>query len=416
MKLPILEAGKGLNYTLNFKNASDGSRDEVLQVYLASRFKDGSPWSPDISQPLDISDSNISHLGMNAKITILPPKATIAGSISVNNPVLTYQSPYEATFSLNSLASQGEVMNPKMHLKIPAGQAYVEGSASLVYTGNPTLSSATENALKNLGSLASERDFTFDVSEAMGVTDFILPKGATISLKASFTPECETELTGIRYKGELDATNIYGQAAAGKGRSYTSDKMYANISNTYTFNTTSSLTTNAYMEGGEGTLTVTISRQGSSAEELSTEKVQILLPSALEINGTISYSSSDMTGVSGSYTTTGTVDNNVRTVLIPLPYAAIKADGSHNGLGKTITYTIPVKAAAFGTDAYFTQNPVGKVEAQVTSDKSFDASCPPRPATIGEATVINVFLFAYDAGDKKVTAGTDYDVTALTTG
>ncbi|MDH6535796.1 hypothetical protein M2101_002492, partial [Parabacteroides sp. PM5-20] len=56
------------------------------------------------------------------------------------------------------------------------------------------------------------------------------------------------------------------------------------------------------------------------------------------------------------------------------------------------------------------------VEAQVTSDKSFDASCPPRPATIGEATVINVFLFAYDAGDKKVTAGTDYDVTALTTG
>ncbi|NDV56501.1 hypothetical protein D0T51_12310, partial [Parabacteroides sp. 52] len=52
LKLPTLEAGKGLNYTLNFKNASDGLQDEVLQVYLASRFKDGSPWSPDISQPL----------------------------------------------------------------------------------------------------------------------------------------------------------------------------------------------------------------------------------------------------------------------------------------------------------------------------------------------------------------------------
>ncbi|MDR1370776.1 MAG: hypothetical protein LBJ72_11730, partial [Dysgonamonadaceae bacterium] len=386
-----LAGGSNLNYSLNFKHLgrTDGKDlNDTIKIYFVSNFEDGSFLDP-TGAVLDKDDYD--HIGVYRSVEIVSLNGRVDGNISVSNTVLGYNTPYTLTASINGTGSPGILRNPQMIVTAPAGQEYIPNSLSLSYKGvtySGTPLSSLESVLTSDNSdPATERTFVIDLKTILGA-DVLFPgylstdPGDTdllrqATLTASFKPMCETNLTGIYFKGEITAENIT------ETRIKLSNILLPSITNNYLFQVSSGI-----KDGNRGfnemrtdaVCVVTLRKLMGQGDDMDlNDRLQLIIPQQFDINGSASIISGLGIGTVNVESNTVIVGNK-REIKFSLPVSDYGA-APDKGVGVDVVYEIPLRYSPNGQA--LAGNPEQVIDIAVVTNKSFDASCPPSSASIG---------------------------------
>jgi len=371
-------ANKNYNITFSYLGRTDGeNKNDTITVYTVSDFGD-SGFPSDPTQYAIDSDELKDYLGARKNVILVPGAVKLGGSIDAGTS-LTYNTEYNFQAVIDGSISPGLLFNPEMSIIIPAGQQYIPNSLSLDFRGTTGYDLSALEALLTADNNdpAVERPFTFSLKEILGEDvripgslstdpdDQVLNKRVA-TLTARFKPMCNTELTGIRFSGELAADNLTGTL------SRLSPSMYPTISMDYTFTAGATIdgTDRAFNEEQTGkTLRVVIKKaSGATANVSAADYIQLEMPDVLNITGTVNVTTA-ITGVAGTVSPTSNIPaSGVRTIKIPVPATEIN-NFTHKGVGEDIEYVIPITYTASIKD--------GKhlVEAKYMSSAKFSAAC-----------------------------------------
>ncbi|NDV56476.1 hypothetical protein D0T51_12180, partial [Parabacteroides sp. 52] len=427
-----LAAASNAKYQLDFKHLGrlDGKNEnDTIWVYTVSDFGDTGYTDP-TSAPLDVND--LEHVGARRPLVIIPAPAKISGSLSVDNPSITYNTPYTLTAIIDGTVSQGVVRNPKLTLEIPMGQDYEPNTLSIVYNGQTYTSTspgvaALEGLLVGGNGTATDgpaalRTVEVDLETIVGAPvlfpgtlssdplDTDAKRKATVT--AQFKPMCKTDLTGSRIKGNIGAGNITGTI------SKLSQSLLPALSTAYGFEVR-----DAEIVGGNRalnelqttlTLKATVIRNADSSTDIEqNDYVLVKVPEQLSLNGTAQISSSSISGAAGALTEVeaSSVTAGIRSIKLALPRTAINGDGS-KGFGKEMVYEIPLVWDPDYTTALTSPTPI--LEVKYITSAAFDSDCSAGDVTLGE-TSIGIAILAASANPYQVTV--DEEVTMnITTG
>ncbi len=398
----LMAVGDVLSYKLDFTygGSNDCSTVDKVKIYTVSGFEN--PWVAPTGSDLVLTD--YAHVGANKELTITSAPAMVTGSLSVSNPTLVHNTGYALTAVIDSRSSQGALKNPQMKITIPAGQKYVSASAMIEYplgSAPVAVPAALENALIALNSTA-ESTITLDMG-----ANFLLPgylasgtdNDRQVKFTLNFAPQCETELTGIRFNGELFGSSACGDKAKGSGNLVFAQQMFPNITSNYTFEVNSLIVA----DGNKGKAfnelrstaiwKVTIKKLTGIADNLASgDFLQVALPKQFNLSGTASVTSG--LGVGGVTTQNNTVAGNNRVIALSLPVSAYNS-ASQKGVGVDVVYEIPVVYTPSGQD--LAANPEQSFIATVTTNLQFHSSCTSKPASIGTGSLGIAVLTANSA-------------------
>ncbi|WP_163729626.1 hypothetical protein, partial [Parabacteroides sp. 52] len=421
-----INGGESFAYDLSFTYTGPEAGGEV-KMYTSSTFTNSTTWDPTTLGKLDPTDPDVkNYLGGVAKLTIVKPEPKLTGELIVSDRALSLNNEYNLTAILSGASSTADVKNPEMVITIPAGQKYVDGSAKVTWNGTTsvinTLKPAVEAALvAATANTASPQPFTFSAYDLFG--DLLLQPSTgdaarqKITLTAAFRTDCNTELYNVSFKGVISGKTIYDSSdVLNNGSEYYTESMKATISAALGFQVAALGTTSFVVETSDtdpasATLQVTINRLNLNALA-GTEQLRVILPKELSLNGSVSVdASSEISGISVAGATGGLNTNNEYVVAIPIDYTNMTTTGK-------VVYNIPLISSFTGASGDpLLATPLKDLSVSVTRDLNLEGcSSNPKPFPVSEEVKGKALFFAYDAGDKKVTAGTDYDVTALTTG
>ncbi|NDV56437.1 hypothetical protein D0T51_11970, partial [Parabacteroides sp. 52] len=412
-----LAAANNKKYQLDFKHLGrlDGKNEnDTIWIYTVSDFGDTGYTDP-INAPLDVND--LDHVGARQALVIVPASAKISGSLSVDNPSITYNTPYTLTAVIDGTVSPGVVRNPKMRLTFPVGQDYVAGSLSLNYAGSSTYDLSALEALLVGGNgtatdgPAAERSVEIDLAAITGApvlfpgtlssdpTDTDIKRKATVT--ANFKPMCNTDLTGFRFTGGISADNITDNITK------LSPSLLPALSSDYGFEVR-----DAVIVGGNRTLNelqttltlqVKVMRNADSSNPIETgDYVLVKVPEQFSLNGTAQVTST-ISNATGASSEIGTSDVSLgsRYIKLSLPTAAINADAS-KGFGKEMVYEIPLVWDPNYATALSTPTPV--LEVKYISSATFNTACSAGDVTLGE-TSIGIAVLTAGANPYEVTVG-----------
>ncbi|MDH6534722.1 hypothetical protein M2101_001398, partial [Parabacteroides sp. PM5-20] len=412
-----LAAANNKKYQLDFKHLGrlDGKNEnDTIWIYTVSDFGDTGYTDP-TNAPLDVND--LDHVGARQALVIVPASAKISGSLSVDNPSITYNTPYTLTAVIDGTVSPGVVRNPKIRLTLPVGQDYVAGSLSLNYAGSSTYDLSALEALLVGGNgtatdgPAAERSVEIDLAAITGApvlfpgtlssdpTDTDIKRKATVT--ANFKPMCNTDLTGFRFTGGISADNITDNITK------LSPSLLPALSSDYGFEVR-----DAVIVGGNRalnelqttlTLQVKVMRNADSSNPIETgDYVLVKVPEQFSLNGTAQVTST-ISNATGASSEIGTSDVSLgsRYIKLSLPTAAINADAS-KGFGKEMVYEIPLVWDPNYATALSTPTPV--LEVKYISSATFNTACSAGDVTLGE-TSIGIAVLTAGANPYEVTVG-----------
>jgi hypothetical protein len=402
IELGMLMPEVASTYELSFDygGASNCSADNIT-VYTVSGFEDMG-WPPITGAAIVIPDYE--HNGPKKQISILVSEARIDGSLSVPpETTVIYGQPYTLTATLDASASPGILKDAEMIITIPAGQEYVAGTARIEYpTGTFTEVDAIEAALLNgNNSLSSAHSFTFNATQAVGISDFFFdgyqatsidPTRRQVTLTAQFKPQCDTDIKGIRYSATLSGKNACGQNAIDNGKTVYSDWMLTGISTTFAFTSATSLLGGNNSFGGNnttGTLQITVTKTYGAAQTPVPGKdyAEILFPQWLVVDGPIQVASIGL-DLTGSVLDTIHIDGGIR---IELPVNALNV-ANDNGINLPFTYSIPVRYIA-SMENELIENPVQTISSGVYTVSTFGSGCLiSYPFPLGNSSELKVAL------------------------
>ncbi|WP_163729624.1 hypothetical protein, partial [Parabacteroides sp. 52] len=372
------------NITFNYLGRTDGeNKNDTITIYTVSDF--GDPAFPaDPTQYAIDSDELKNYLGARKNVILIPGEAKVGGSIDAGTS-LTYGTEYNFEAVIDGTSSPGVLINPQMTITIPVGQEYIPGSLSLNFRGTTAYDLSdlitvltTDNTNGNDGP-GAERTLVFSLKDILGENvrmpgnlstepaDQDVNKRKAI-LTARFKPMCNTQLTGIRFTGELEADNITGTQAR------LSPAMFPVISMAYTFSV------GATIDGGnmafnkeetDKTLKVVIKKVSGATANVNTDDYILLeMPDVLNLDasGSINVNTA-VTGASGNVTPiSNTAASGVRTIKLPVPAAEMNAY-ANKGVGEDIEYEIPITYTADVTDG------AQLIEAKYYSLAKFSNDC-----------------------------------------
>ncbi|MDR1119300.1 MAG: hypothetical protein LBM08_00105, partial [Dysgonamonadaceae bacterium] len=384
LSLGSLAPGDVPNYALSFDydGVSDCSADNIT-VYTVSNF--GEDWSPNTANAIVISDYD--HNGPKKQIQILTAPASIAGSISVPEGTRwIFQTSYTLTATIDASGSQGILKNPQMTVTIPKGQHYIAGSATIEYpagsTPQPVPSSVEEALIACNANRTVSRNFTFDLSAALDVSDFMFdgyqsnPSAAMqkATLRMDFRPECETDLNGSYITATLAGQTGCGQAVSGDNAIRTA-YLPTGINYNYVYNL--AVTTesgNSALGGAILTDSIQVRVEKIYGDAINyvegKDYTEITLPQWLAVDGPVQVTSSDISSLNGSVSESD-ITLIATGLRIALPVSALNGASTY-GRNKPFTYTIPVRYTP--TSAVVSQ-PVQTVRADVKTVVRFGATC-----------------------------------------
>ncbi len=375
---------QSLDYSFSFDYTGASSCDaQNFTIYTVSGFE--TAWTPTTASALNLSDVN--HIGARRIISITSAPATISGSIATSTSTLVFNTPYTLTAVLDSRNSEGSLKDAQMEIIIPAGQKYTNSSAVLEYPKGTPISfpADLELALRDANTnLSIARTLIFKSTsllpgfKADGTTD----DDRQLTLKATYTPQCETPLTGISFTGKLTGTSSCGVTAKGNNSMVFSSTMYSNVSSNYAFEVATAIKSgNTAFNENRTTdiLKVTIKKiSGVGINMSATDSLLIQLPKEFNINGTASIPTGFGAGAVNS--TRNMVVLNNRIISLSLPIAAFNGD-ANKGINQDVVYEIPIIYTPNGQT--LAVNPVQVIKADVVTMKQFDLSCPNTPLSIG---------------------------------
>ncbi|MDO4704313.1 MAG: hypothetical protein Q4A89_10295 [Tannerella sp.] len=386
-----------MSYMYNF---NDCTGDKV-RVYTGAGFNNS--WAPNTNAPLDPDGDNFSALD---SFVIKPSaNATIAGSITAARDTFKHESvePYTIKVNFTTATSTGALKNPEMKdFTVPAGQIYKAGSARLEYpvgtlTPVPAVMEAALVAAFGTGEDAVRTIASIKLADAKG-GDIILPGNLdteatdadrTASVVMEFNAKCNTDFTGIQYKGQIAGISPCGTVAAGSGIHIVSRKLYPNVTYNYLFEDIKIAPvsgTHAFNEIQiQDTLKLTVKKiTGTVNNMVQTDHLMLQMPKELNVDGeSIFYKGSgSMSGLDKpeQIIFKDSVDvKGVRYVKLPMPIDEYNA-AANKGVGAEITCHIPVKYTPNGHTRK--DNPVDSIIASVNIFAIF-GNCPPIVVPVG---------------------------------
>jgi len=415
LRLGDVAGNTSVDYTLDFDFAGT---DEEIKIYSVSGYDDENWKAPtDAKLATQLND----NLGGNTAIRITMADARLAGSIRVSEPLIEHLEPYTVTLTIDGTLSEGLLRNPAVDLIIPRGQAYVEGSARLTYE-NVTYDGG-EVFGKLDGLFKAENDPVKPVQHTVKIDlkalfgkDILFPGFLSSDSKdtdakrkavitADFVPQCNSILTGMRYKGTISALDAAGAEAPVYEPN--SPLMLPSVSADYTFNVTPQITRNAFNEWQQAAeWKVTIRKITGADMPLADEDYLLLeLPAAMDIDGNVvRISSSDIAGIPSTATAEdlSEPESDKRYIKVALPVDAINKSGQY-GQGKDLTFTIPVKFTGEAT------SPLHPIGATVVSTAVFGDCETSSEVGVGSATT-RIALLPTAKTDYQVSVGQSVDL------
>ena len=386
-----------MSYTYNF---NDCTGDKV-RVYTGAGFNNS--WVPNTNAPLDPDGDNFSAID---SFVIKPSaNATVAGSITAARDTFKHESvePYTIKVNFTTVTSTGALKNPEMKdFTVPAGQVYKAGSARLEYpvgtlTPVPATMEAALVAAFGAGEDAERTIASIKLADAKG-SDIILPGNLdteateadrTASVVMEFNAKCNTDFTGIQYKGQIAGMSPCGTVAAGSGIHIVSRKLYPNVTYNYLFEDIRIAPvsgTHAFNEiQTQDTLKLTIKKiTGTVNDMVPTDHLMLRMPKELNVDGeSVFYKGSgSMSGLDkpDQVIFKDSIDvKGVRYVKLPMPIDEYNA-AANKGVGAEITCHVPVKYTPNGHTRK--DNPVDSIIASVNIYAIF-GSCPPIVVPVG---------------------------------
>ena len=415
---------KNYRLTFSYKEGKSGCTNDTIMLYSVV---DGlyTNYNPDINYSID-SVPVINRGGFRATILdVLTQKARIAGNLSVlvPNPLkpgsLHYLDPYLLDVTIDGRVSQAALYNPCVTITVPAGQLYVDtaaayGAAWFEYpqgTVRP-IPAAVLTAMKDAIGVASndfaERSFTFCASELMEESPFVMPGFGAVStsddervikIHIPLVPNCQTELTGIRFTGTFSGNFACGDPCLDNGLFYNSSRIYSDVLTDYTFTVglqNIDFTKRVFTpEKLTDMLVATFTKNTGISETIqSGDRIFLRLPKELEVAGAI------VCEQFGGYTVTilnDYISGNEHIYELSLPSSQLNALIGSGRADSTFKYQIPV---------LYTPNPMGGCVApkrdatcQVVTNKDFAMGiCAASPMAIGSGD-LSVLILEYDVDE-----------------
>jgi len=426
-KLPDIGSGESLDYILEFLYSGDKDGG-TLAVYTVSEY------SGTTSLPTGLTsgslnpnlETNIPFLGASKEFKIVSTTTTLGGAITVDKTELKIDNtaPYTIQASLNSRDSKSEIVNPVMKITIPKGFNYVPNSATLYWGGSSKPLTTTEELsfISAVSNSAQVNLFDLNVvntwknnKDKDGNDCFMLPvKGEDneleVYLEAEFILDCETDLFNVYFMNELSGMSVYGESVGGS-RLYYTNSMAAKLQAAETFAIESAITKDVFMKDQTtSTYTVTINREMGYGS-MTTEKLVVKLPKTLDIKA------GENITVSGGLSSVGSISSSIvgdeNIIIITFPYTEMNAMSDKKA---KITYSFPLESSFDGTDATLLTDPKKAIMTYVTTEMSLPGCSNALPFPVSDQKETNILFFAYDSGDKKVSAGKTYEVTTPNTG
>lgn len=399
---PTIAGGTSVAYQMMYTYAFDSTRTDCSKkdtVYVYTGFSPNANW-PNTAQPLTEDSSNFS--ARDTFYIVIDPTAHILGDITAKKDTFPaadqhihhLDSTYTVYATFEASTTKGAVKNPEMQFTVPAHQRYKPGTAKLRHSGRvipvPASSPLELRLVAEFGSTSDiPRSARLKLKEAYGA-DLIIPGGnetpASLrkdSLEMVFMADCETDFTGINYKGEVYGSAACGAAADGSGASFTK-RLIPNVTYNYRFGKVG-----IAMKGmpafnefrTRDTLELTIEKIVGTQEPMSpTDYLLVRVPKQMNVDG-------DSVHYKGLTTPMATLDlrdsiisrdsigpDGERYIKIPLPKTAYD-NATDKGVHGKIRCSIPVVYTP--GDAARISHPVDSIFASVTIQGLF-GDCPPR--------------------------------------
>ncbi|MDL2230960.1 hypothetical protein LJB75_00915, partial [Bacteroidales bacterium OttesenSCG-928-L19] len=390
---------------LTFDYDMTGCTADTIRVYTVAAFQNVPGFTTAFDKTKPVDSLKPQYIGGYDDLIIQPAPATIAGSLSVSDPVLVYDQPYIVTTSVNTSSSQGFAKDIELELTIPAGQVYDTNSVVIEYpVGNfiPHLEEYLDTLLwKSNQDPNILRTVTLNLNKIMDTTNFTLPGTLSgepadkqkISIHANFKPNCETSLIGFRYNAKITAGNSCGAAAAGSGNIVYSTQMRSDISTDFRFDIASSLLSGnqAFNELlTKDTLVITLTKRDLVVVPFhpaisNADSLLITLPDLINIEGTEAAISSADIAITLPVLPVGsnTLVGNRYHIYLPLPEDDYNA-AVNRGDNQSVTYRIPI---AYVNPALPNQ-PETFIDVEALTTGQFDVACPNQTAiSVGSSSL-----------------------------
>ncbi len=394
----------GMYFTLNDMSQSS------IKVYLIADF-DNSGLAPsgDIAAFL-ANPANAKYISQNQTLNLtLSGDSRIQGSISTEFLPATgiaYETPYDMVFSANSKTGAADVVNPVITLTVPTSQTFTE----LQYQLNGTWTTLAGGALATVKSLFDNtpagQDVVINMAQVLGAGDIALrgnmvnsvvsggnivpvtDANRELNLRVTFTPICQTSLTGINYTLHATGAKPQGGAAVADAQPQASLVTFTNVTSDNIFTTAITTADGNMSFGGEtlgNTLSVRVNKDFGDVNLSDKDYVELVLPKWLQIDGNILINAPSMPAIHNTTVTprSSQVIGEELIVQITVPYATLNL--SNAGKDMPFTYIFDVTYAGDNSASLLAQ-PLRDIKATVYTMKNFDIggeTCLPAPFVMG---------------------------------
>jgi len=409
------------NYALvfSYKEKTECTNDTITLYTVFDPNKVG--FMPDVSKSIDEVPLCYRGTKRSTILDVVTPKVKVAGSVSssIPNPLrpnyLHHQSVYTVDFKLNGMVSQGALADPYIVVYVPKGQVYVDttsfgatGVAQYQYPNNSgwqDIPPALHNRLMaSIGMLSGDpqgltaRYDTIYLKDVVGQNPFMLPGWGAVNPIFGFTdndrvftiriplvPTCETELTGLRYRGTFHGKSVCNARCEDDGMTFIAPTILTDVEPEYNFDVTvaniesRTFVPDKIIDTVVGTFTKAM---GAHIQLINAgDYVQLTLPSSIQLNGQITCPQFGGLNIGIQGTSVGSFGENVYRLDLPITQL--------NNLypfrdDSTFYYLIPViytPAPNFSCDA-----PRQLFGLQVVTMANFNpAVCTSQPISIGNA-------------------------------
>ncbi|MDR0872917.1 MAG: hypothetical protein LBN27_05535, partial [Prevotellaceae bacterium] len=413
------------NYRLvfDYKGKNECGANDTITLYTAlDAVAQNGSWNPNTAYPID--SVNACNRGAYT-YTILDsqsPKTKIAGYVTANVPniikpgALHYNGAYTVDYVINGRVSQGALNDPYVTVRVPMGQVYVDttalfGLASFEYpvgSGFRPIPAAIRTAMAAaIGSGSNEtqiREFAIYAKDLLDSTVFMLPGwgadpsfGFTdldreLSIRIPFVPTCETDLTGIRYRGAFYGKNSCGLPCEDNGTQYITPTIYTDVTPEYSFQVNLqniNMDARVYSpDRTKDTLIATFKKDLGVFTHLikDGDYVRLRVPKQIVINGSIVSPQFGVISITGNPAGVVTADGD-RIYELDFPVDQLNDSLPYRTDSITFTYRIPVLYTPDADDDC--SAPRYELECQVITNANFSPDdCSDRPISLGSGRVL----------------------------
>jgi len=378
-------------------------------------------YNPDINK--GIEDVPMCYKGQ-AQITVLDMqniKPKVAGTIETDIPdeKLSYFVPYLIDYSLIGKVSQGALYDPYMVITVPEGQVYsdttVHGIATYTYPVGAAPRDIPQLIRDRLKlSIGEDSDAEIERTDTVWVKELLAADGVTflagwgtdlffgvedssriVSIQLPFIPTCETDMLGIRFKGDFHGFKICGDPCEDDGYKFVTPPIYTDIEPGYTFFVdlhNLNLTHRTFTPHHTiDTLVATFFKNSGLENEIEDDDyIRLALPQDFSINGTVE---------SPEYGTITIINDTMigtqHVYYLELPITALNDSIIFETSDTPFQYIIPILYTPDPSGECKSDKEEHECEVNVVTFKSFGEECEERLISVGK-DYMNVLNLNFD--------------------